>query len=179
MRHIMLDLETLSSRNNAAIVAIGAVRFDLETFQLGEEFYKVVDPSSCQKLKLHIDARTVIWWMNQSEEAREIFSDRVKKDNIKNALAEFSYFVRESDPNPLIWGNGATFDNVIIRTAYEMCNFPIPWSHRQNVCYRTIRKMFPHERVEEGVLHNALQDAKNQAQTMIQIFRDLKGNFVA
>jgi hypothetical protein len=42
--HVMLDLETLSSGPRAAILSIGAVRFDLEKLELGDELYVVLDP---------------------------------------------------------------------------------------------------------------------------------------
>ena len=47
MKHIMLDLETMSTASNAAIVAIGAVEFEPETGKLGREFYCNVSLASC------------------------------------------------------------------------------------------------------------------------------------
>ena len=38
MKDIMLDLETLSLDNNAVVVSIGAVKFDLATGETGETF---------------------------------------------------------------------------------------------------------------------------------------------
>jgi exodeoxyribonuclease VIII len=175
----MLDLETLASSPRAAICAIGAVRFDLNELKLGEEFYRVIDLVSLKKFGFEFDPETFYWWMEQGQEARKIFDKTTEKVGIKKALAEFTYFVKASDDSvPLIWGNGASFDNVILSHAYEICGNPRPWSHKQDVCYRTIRKMFPHTAVEEGVAHNALQDAKNQALTMIQIFSAFKGEFI-
>ena len=39
--NVMIDLETLSTESNAAILSIGAVMFDKEG--LGETFYQIVD----------------------------------------------------------------------------------------------------------------------------------------
>lgn len=178
MRHIMLDIETLSSKPNAAIASIGAVRFDLNELKLGEEFYHVVDLRSCQKFGMHFDPDTLYWWMNQKEDSREIFADSTVKVGIKKALAEFTYFVRNASSDPLIWGNGASFDNVVVGNAYSVCSMPRPWSHKQDVCFRTIRSIFPHMKIEEGIAHNALQDAKNQANTMIEVFQSYKGDFI-
>lgn len=175
----MLDLETMSSSPRAMIVSIGAVRFDLNKFELGEEFYYVIDLESYDDPRFDFSPNTFYWWMGQDSEAKKIFEKNTVKVGIKKALAEFSYFVKNSTERyPLIWGNGASFDNVITRHAFEVCGFPVPWSHKQDVCYRTIRKMFPHEKIEEGTKHNALQDAKNQAKTMTEIFRALKGTFI-
>ena len=42
MLDVMLDLETMGTQPDAAIVAIGAVEFDLEAAQLGRRFYQPV-----------------------------------------------------------------------------------------------------------------------------------------
>jgi hypothetical protein len=160
------------------ICAIGAVRFDLNKMELGEEFYHVIDLTSYDDPRFDFSPNTFYWWMEQGEEAKKIFTSDTVKVGIKKALAEFSYFVKNSPQPPLIWGNGASFDNVIIHHAFEVCGFPVPWSHKQDVCFRTIRRMFPHTKVEEGIAHNALQDAKNQALTMIQIFSAFRGEFI-
>jgi len=176
----MLDLETFSPSPRAMILSIGAVRFSLDKLELGDEFYHVIDLTSYDDPTFDFSPNTFYWWMGQGDEAKKIFDADTVKVGIKKALAEFTYFVKNSnsDSSVLIWGNGASFDNVIIRHAYEVCKFPVPWSHKQDVCFRTIRRMFPHTKVEGGVAHNALQDAKNQALTMIQIFSSFKGEFI-
>ena len=62
-RHVVLDLETLSTRSNAAIVSIGAVA--IENLEVVDEFYVNVDPSTCKEAGLHIDPLTVEWWAEQ------------------------------------------------------------------------------------------------------------------
>lgn len=43
MHNIMLDLETLGTGPNAAVIAIGACFFDIETREIGATFYRVLD----------------------------------------------------------------------------------------------------------------------------------------
>jgi len=43
MKHVMVDLETLSLNNNAVVVSISAVEFDLETGELGKTFEEGID----------------------------------------------------------------------------------------------------------------------------------------
>jgi hypothetical protein len=73
MRDLMLDLETMGTSPNAAIVAIGAVKFDPGTGELGGRFYQVVDLASSVAAGCVIDPDTVLWWMRQSPEARAMF----------------------------------------------------------------------------------------------------------
>lgn len=87
-KHLMLDLETMSNKGNAAIVSIGAVAFEPSTGELGPEFYLTVDLVSCEKLGLHIDADTVLWWMKQSSEARAAIVDEDSR-TIQSALLAY------------------------------------------------------------------------------------------
>jgi len=56
-RRIMLDIETLGLEAGAAILSIGAVKFD--TDGLGAEFSGEIDLESCQDAGLAIDAETL------------------------------------------------------------------------------------------------------------------------
>jgi len=56
MLDVMLDLETMGNGSSAAIIAIGAVEFDMVEGTLGNEFYSVVDLDSSVQAWM-IDAR--------------------------------------------------------------------------------------------------------------------------
>ena len=92
MIHISLDLETLSTSCNATILSLGAVRFDIDKGDILEEFYYLVSMKSSMKLKFNIDPETIKWWMKQSDEARQIFSE--KGIGINKVLTIFSEFLR-------------------------------------------------------------------------------------
>jgi hypothetical protein len=170
--HIMVDLETLSSREDAAILSIGAVRFDLEQLSLGEEFYERVELASCEEKGLRISADTLLWWMEQTPEARKVFIEQ-PQISLLSALSKFKEFVA-TNPNSVIWGNGATFDNMILRNAFRACGLSYPVSYRNDLCYRTMRRMFPVIKSEGGVVHNALDDARNQASTLLSIMKNIR-----
>lgn len=70
MNHLMIDLETMGNKPNAPIVSIGAVFFEPSTGELGEEFYRVVSLKSSMDGGAVPDPDTIMWWMQQSEEAR-------------------------------------------------------------------------------------------------------------
>lgn len=164
--HVMLDLETLSSHNNAAILSIGAVRMDLEKFELGEEFYVSITPSTCTAGGLlHIDAETVAWWSQQTPEAQQVLKDS-KSLPLMVALQGFAFYLGKETVDG-VWGHGSTFDNVILRTAYEIVGLGRPWPYRADLCFRTMRKLFHMPKPEEGIAHNALDDARRQAHSLI------------
>jgi DNA polymerase III epsilon subunit-like protein len=156
MTDIMLDLETMSSAPDAALLSIGAV-----TFGDGEEkaFYAVIDPKTNQG---RIDASTMQWWAAQSDQARAVFNDP-EAVHVNVALLAFADFVKRFE-DVRLWGNGSDFDNVVLRSAFDRAGMTAPWSHRQNRCYRTLRNLHPaHLFQPYGVGHNALDDARAQA----------------
>lgn len=174
---IMIDLETLSSASDAAMVAIGAVRFDLRNGVVPDSgknvFYQVINAKSAQKAGGRIDADTVMWWMGQSEGARKalLVDDAMP---IETALKDFSAWVREV-PCGGMWGNGADFDNVVLCNSYLRLGYTAPWAWTMNRCYRTMNLVMGAgiEFTREGTHHNALHDAISQARHLCKIFGQL------
>ncbi len=157
---IMLDLETLSSAPDAAIVAIGACTFNSSE---DRRFYREIDARSAQKSGGRIDAETICWWMRQGDAARSIFNS-IDALTISNALRQFDFWLDPWRDSVRIWGNGSDFDNVVLRSAYQRLGLEAPWSHRQNRCYRTLKNLRPEIAFEPiGTHHNALDDALAQA----------------
>jgi len=60
---VMIDIETLSIKNNALILTIGAIKFsrekDIEPLESTINFYKRINIKSCKKLNMDIDNDTV------------------------------------------------------------------------------------------------------------------------
>lgn len=160
----MVDLETMSVAPNAAIASIGIVRFD--EFEVMSKLYVSVDVQSCEKRGLDIDPVTVKWWREQSEEAQKALDGGV---DLQIALSAVDKFVRAAH-EPRVWGNGAPFDNVILRSAYKACGLLEPWQFYNDRCFRTMKTMHPIDwSVRRGVHHHALDDAITQTEHLQKI----------
>lgn len=172
--HVMLDLETLGDCNEAAIISIGAVKFN-ET-EILDEFHVGVDPRSCEQLGLKITASTVLWWLDHDRQpAREALFNLERVD-LASALVGFSDWFGEKK---CIWGNGATFDNIILRSAYRACGMPYPTPFWLDRCYRTVKNLAPGiELVREGTHHDACDDARCQAKHLQAIVAHLGGGLL-
>jgi hypothetical protein len=156
---VMVDLETLGNGSNSVIIAVGAVEFDPDTQTLGSEFYAVVDPQSCVDAGLEVDVSTVLWWMKQSDAARSAFQRPGKP--LQDILIDFAKWYPSG---AALWGNGATFDNVILGNAFRALNIEQPWKFWNDRCYRTLKNLLPDVPLgRAGTHHNALDDAKTQA----------------
>lgn len=165
----MLDIETLGKNPGSVIVSLGAVKFDHKG--VGDTYYTRIDPDSCVRVGLRMDASTVIWWMQQNDSARREICQ--PGQSIQHALKEFSDWI--GGTNPEVWGNGATFDNVLVSEAYLACDIKRPWRYPDERCYRTVKNMFPSVPMQlSGTAHNALDDARNQAEHLIAIMKAFK-----
>lgn len=158
----MLDLETLGTDSNSVIVSIGAVFFD-ET-NIGSTFYRALNIDAQLGNGKVVNGGTIRWWMQQSEEARAVFKD--EGHNIFTVLNDFSFWAiggsAESRPKPKIWGNGATFDNVLLSNLYKTAGIERPWGYRDDRCYRTAVAGFDYNLPRSGTYHNAADDAVYQ-----------------
>lgn len=179
--HVMVDLETMGIKNNAPIVAIGAVVFDPATGSIGESFYKVVCLESSVNWGAVIDPSTVIWWLKQSSEARSAI---VNDDAIPllDALLQFREFVSDNvaggSKKAQVWGNGASFDNSILRSSYDCIAEDYPWEYWNDRDVRTMVELGqaisfdPKTTIPfEGSRHNALADAIHQARYVSAIWQ--------
>ena len=181
--HLMIDLETMGTNTNAPIVVIGAVFFDPQTGEIGPVFYIVISLTDAMNTGAVPDGGTIKWWLKQSSEARAaILTGQVK---LKDSLSRFREFINEYSDEKFVqvWGNGATFDNAILRTSYERLDIPCPWRYYNDRDVRTIvelgktidfdaRTVIPFE----GVRHNALDDARHQAKYVTATIQKLIPN---
>ncbi|EJP3212959.1 3'-5' exoribonuclease, partial [Escherichia coli] len=175
--HLMIDLETMGKNPDAPIISIGAIFFDPQTGEMGPEFSKTIDLETAGGV---IDRDTIKWWLKQSREAQSaILTDEIPLDD---ALLQLREFIDENSGEFFVqvWGNGATFDNVILRRSYERQGIPCPWRYTNDRDVRTMvalglvmdfdaRTTIPFE----GERHNALNDARYQAKYVSAIWQKL------
>lgn len=174
MKHIMIDLETMGLRPDAAIVSIGAVHFDKTTIL--SEFYTPVSLKSCIDAGLTTDQSTIDWWMKQSVEARMAWQTD-DAPSLYDALSNYTAWLRKigTDKEICPWGNGSDFDNVLMVSAHRALHVEPYWKYWNHHCFRTMKNMFEVANMpRQGTHHNALDDAKHQAlhlQRILQIHK--------
>lgn len=179
MNRVMVDLETLDTGGDALIISIGAVIFNPFLYKAGEpfkdlgsSFYTVVNQDLQEKKWGRTKSpSTLKWWSEQGEEAKQVLIDSDPAQfapKLDTALQMFGQWWGGTRME--LWGNGATFDNVILRNAYDAVGLQTPWHFTDDRCYRTLKNLGIRLgngegcRMEDfGVAHNALADAKYQA----------------
>ena len=170
----MLDIETLDTASSAVVLSIGAVAFSLvgndNEDSLRERrrcFYAPLKIQIQLDMGRTINESTLQWWMQQSDQARTVFTE--PRGTVLNALLGLNRFC-ETNGIKYMWGNGNTFDNVVVRSLYQDSSIPgrYPIDFRSDMDLRTYRlaagspahKDMNIQRI--GTHHNALDDAKYQ-----------------
>ena len=191
MTHIMLDFETLSLKDNATLLSLGACVFDTEFGVSVNTFYAAIDPRT--QPGRDVDAGTALWWMEQSDEARSRITLAVKdadrlnevdpepeavynaiRDNaalpIMHVALAFAGWL-EQYPTAEVWGKGAR-DHIWLQTMFDYCGLKNPVLHRLQRDYRTLAELFPAvKHTRAGVAHDALADAVYQAEHAVKLLK--------
>jgi len=169
MTRAMLDIETLATTPDAAIVSVGAVTFSADADPIDEEFHVSVPTESCREHGRRVDQDTVDWWRRQPEEAQRILEGG---RSLGAALAELARFLRNAGE---VWAKNPAFDCVILESAYRAldCAVEPPWEFWECRDVRTLEKCSPvwPDREHEGVEHNALDDARHQSRCVADCLR--------
>ncbi|MBT0720557.1 3'-5' exoribonuclease [Rosenbergiella collisarenosi] len=180
MKHLMVDIETMGTAPGSPILTIGAVFFEPSTDELGPQFYQVATLRSEMANGAVPDADTIMWWMQQSEEARKALSSN--PSHINEVLLALSSFALSTSTtrNIQLWGNGANFDNVLLRDAYRRAQLRPFWNFWNDRDVRTIVELGrqlgydpKREMPFVGDQHNALDDAIHQAKYVSDIWQKL------
>jgi len=176
MLDVMLDLETMGKGPEAVICSIGAVQFDIETGEIGPIFYKSIDMDSCVEIGMQFDSSTIRWWLKQEEQARNAINHELGV-SIAEALIKFGRFFPTTAN---LWSH-ASFDSVILNSAYRLLKLPVPWHYRKTRDLRTLKAM-AHllgsdiEETKPDHPHHALDDAISQAKFCAELFKEVKNH---
>lgn len=176
-----IDLETLGSKYNAPVLAIGIAAFNRDTGKVGPTHYVEIEIADAMRNGL-LTASTLVWWMSQSDSARQVFTKPSKnKLPLKTALQSTGDFLRGVGKGvPTVWGNGSSFDITILEHAFDVAGEGLepPWSFWNIRDMRTAVDMAgvktkDYPRV--GTHHNALDDAVFQAEVIADCFAKIAG----
>lgn len=168
--HAMIDLETLHTTPQAAVLTVGGVKFDPNNeSEPHSEFYYKLDLDSQER---DVSDDTIAWWGQQDSKVQEeAFSPegRVHIDEFLDSLPKWMVGV------DVLWGHGYGFDITIIEDMLRQRGKPIPWQFWQVKDSRTLFsccKVDPRKAMQTD-LHNALADAYFQAKSVQVAYKEL------
>ena len=168
---VMLDLETLSTKPNAVILSLGAVKFDpfSERIDVDEGLDLRVDVDEQSALGRDIQEETVAWWEKQPPEVQDAAFNPDGRIKLAGFIKTLNKFLVGADN---IWCQGPAFDIVILEDLYRQLGIPTPWQFWQISDSRTLFKTHgdPRDKNRKGA-HNALMDCVYQAVGVQQVYQ--------
>ena len=190
-KHFMVDIETLSTAVNAAVLSIGAVEFDPLSGKILREFYHELDLLA--QPGRHIDINTVQWWFKQCQENPANFElmtkHNLEKNGVTFALRKLGEFINggveyattrvEGYEKLSIYACDPDFDMAILNDLYKDNVLPSPWRYSELRSVRTIRELIKIAGIEsptQEANHNALDDCIRQAKEVSCFIANIQRN---
>ena len=170
--HGMIDLETLSTKPDATVITIGAIKFDpYNDSEPHSGLYLRLNVDEQSELGRHVDDGTMEWWGRQKKEIQdEAFGDH-ERTSVMDAIKQLNKFSVGVDE---FWCQGPLFDYAILQHLYKQMETPVPWNYWQIRDSRTVFNMMPQD-PRKGMqtdLHNALADCYYQAKCLQKVYKN-------
>lgn len=183
---IQFDIETLSLHPTNAVVGEIGIHVDhlfLDTdgrVRVGSDglISVLLDMEEQQRLGRELDIKTIQWWLNQNEAARNVMAIVHDRKRVFDAIQTVDAFVRKhmdiayARENPVfILSSAPAFDMTNVRSLYEAAGMEHPWQHWQEHSQRTLRKLCNPEtippRSAEEFAHGGASDAEYQNKVLV------------
>lgn len=165
--HGMIDLETLGTGSNSVVVSVGLVAFNISTGEILAELDIGLNLNQQIKTGGVIDGDTLEFHFAQAPDSIQKMAQRKVLD-VKEGLELISNFIKANNLTT-IWGNGATFDNVILRNLYarHLKVFPLGfWTDRDLRTAVDIYNIDVGAVPFVGIRHYCLDDARHQVKIL-------------
>ena len=159
----MIDLETLATTPDAAVLTIGACKFDPKAKEIHSTFYERIILETQEGYKRIINEDTLAWWSQQDKQIQEdAFGEGDDRIDLKDAMKKLYTFGLGTTN---VWSHGSIFDVVIIEDICRSFQQAVTWKFWE---VRDTRTLFDLAKVDVRIegKHNALTDAVAQAQAV-------------
>lgn len=137
-RVLMLDIESLALGTRPVITQVALLGYDLDEDELLHirhvQFYPV-DPQQMIIPPRRISARTISWWMKQSDEARSRFDQSVSDDFAelpalaRHLISTFNQLTNDGKIPYELYARGPQFDVAAVQTLLEELGLEAPWEY--------------------------------------------------
>ena len=171
--HATIDLETLSTKPDAVLLTIGAIKFDpFTTDPPYSEFYYRANVDEQTAMGRHVEEGTLEWWARQPDEiVTEALSDD-DRHSVTKILKELNKYLVGVDK---IWCQGPVFDIAILENLYRQLGLHYNWAFYNIRDSRTLFSLMPRD-PRKGIAfaaHNALEDCRIQSICVQKSLRNL------
>lgn len=175
---MMIDVEALGKAPNAVVTQIAAAVFDPEKRTIVREFNVHVNIDSSIRHGCTVDKSTLMWWMGQPHNARQVMiQGQQGARNLPAALVELQKFVRMFELSA-VWAHRMVFDFGKLDWLYHnVQRGGVPWDFKLQ--RDTVSTMEPfgaslrkYAAPYQRRAHDASDDARAQAMGLMDFFHD-------
>lgn len=185
---IMADIETLDLGARPIVTQIALYPFDMETEELIHDalyLFLPIQPQMDLIPARTLSADTLLWWMQQGDEARDAFERNLSDDFeelpilMRQIVRRFNKWTNDGRVEYELIAKGPQFDIVAIETLLRDCGLKAPWKYDRIVDLRTLqryagvssRDMTP---PQGFIAHRADWDCKFQIEVYFESKRKLR-----
>lgn len=172
--HAMIDLETLGTSPDCAVLTIGGVKFNPNAISEPYQpfYYRFNVDEQLERGRTVLDS-TLEWWGQQEASVREEALGDENRTPVLEVLQALNKWCVGVDT---IWCQGPAFDIVILEHMYRQYDHHIPWPFWKIRDSRTLFGIMPKDPRKEinFAAHNALEDCKVQALCVQQTLQKLQ-----
>ncbi|APL99176.1 exonuclease [Bordetella phage MW2] len=177
MDSVMIDLETMATGPNAALIQIGAMAFDSREGIVDLDMFEIdVDLDSAIQAGGRVTASTIGWWAEQG--GVQLLS--MEPVLIGEALETFAEWLGRFPKVQRVWAQGPSFDIAILEGYYERLRKPVPWAYNAARDTRTVYDLARERGWDkpEGMepVHRGLEDCHRQLTCLMSALNVLRGN---
>ncbi|MDQ1150182.1 hypothetical protein QE382_002166 [Sphingobacterium zeae] len=170
---IMIDLESLDTKDSTAILSIAAQAFNIETGEVcPDNFYATLNYERQIQEGRTISVDTMLWWGKQSEEAKEeAFGGNMP---LWEALIELRrYFNKYCYTDRYVWAKAPAFDLSILKHAYDELEQEPYWDYSNERDVRTYLWSAVNliDQTENNTTHISKQDVANQISQVCHVYQ--------
>ena len=175
--NIMVDLETASTKENAAILSWAMVAFMPDGIECDvKPFYKAVSLTSCFMAGMDIDASTQKWWQEQNPEAKAVIMNDAAENILPVTHAAYCWLSALTEKYDLyMWCRGIDFDLPKMEWCFRKfleLEPPYKYSHKMDV--RSVLKFMQIDQSQfpfGGVKHHSVDDCLHDIKMVWEAFR--------
>lgn len=170
---IMIDLETLDTKDSTAILTIAAQAFNIDTGEVCPvNFYARLNYERQIQEGRTISVDTILWWGQQSEDAREeAFGGHMA---LWEALVNLrKYFDKYCYTDRHVWAKAPAFDLAVLKHAYSVLEHEIYWHYSNERDVRTYMWSVENfmTKINNIKTHVSSEDVSNQIDIVCEVYQ--------
>ncbi len=178
MDSVMVDLETMATGPNAAVIQVGFVPFNSRTGEVSEDVFAAdVDLHSSILMGGDVDAETIAFWRDQGGLKRGAQPSL----SMMTCLRRLSKWFEKFPEVKRVWAQGPSFDVAILDGYYRRAKIPAPWAYNSardtRTAYDLAKELGWSKPAGTEADHSSIEDCQRQIVCLMSALSTIRAHF--